>query len=176
MESPMPRAASKTLEDLFHDTLRDVYYAEQKLAKALPKFAKKATSEELAQVLTEHLAETEQHVNRLENVFALIDKAPRGKTCPAMDGLVEEGSELMAEFDGETLDAALIGAAQAVEHYEIARYGTLCAWAKQLGMTEVKDILGQTLDEEKAADEKLSALSGSVNAAAEMDEDREAVE
>ncbi|MGE3829885.1 MAG: ferritin-like domain-containing protein [Parvibaculaceae bacterium] len=172
----MPNASQKTLEDLFHDTLRDVYYAEKKLTKTLPKLAKKASSEDLAQAFTDHLAQTEQHVSRLENVFALIDKTPRGKTCPAMDGLVEEGSELMEEFEGGTLDVALIGAAQAVEHYEIARYGTLCAWAEQLGLTEAKDILGETLEEEKAADEKLTALSESVNAAAEKDDDREAAE
>ncbi len=113
---------------------------------------------------------------RLENVFKLIDKTPRGKTCPAMDGLVEEGSELMEEFDGEVLDVALIGAAQAVEHYEIARYGTLCAWAEQLGLSEAKDLLGETLEEEKAADEKLTELSEAVNPAAEEDADREAAE
>jgi ferritin-like metal-binding protein YciE len=172
----MPTATHKTLEDLFHDTLRDVYYAEKKLVKTLPKLAKKASNEELSAAFTDHLSETEGHVARLENVFKMIEKTPRGKTCPAMDGLVEEGSELLEEFDGEVLDVALIGAAQAVEHYEIARYGTLCAWAEQLGFAEAKDLLGQTLEEEKAADEKLTALSETVNATAEDTEDREAAE
>jgi ferritin-like metal-binding protein YciE len=172
----MPTATPSRLEDLFHDTLRDVYYAEKKLVKTLPKLAKKASSEELSAAITEHLAETEGHVTRLENVFKLLDKAPRGKTCHAMDGLVEEGSEIMEEFErGPLMDAGLIGAAQAVEHYEIARYGTLCAWAEQLGMTEAKNLLGQTLEEEKAADEKLTELAGEINIEAE-DEDREAAE
>jgi ferritin-like metal-binding protein YciE len=160
-------AEAPTLEKLFHDTLRDVYYAEKKLVKTLPKLARKATNEALSQAFTDHLAETEGQVARLENVFKLIEKSPRGKTCPAMDGLVEEGSELMEELDpGSLLDAGLIGAGQAVEHYEIARYGTLCAWAEQLGLNNAKDLLGQTLEEEKAADEKLSALSDEINAEA----------
>jgi ferritin-like metal-binding protein YciE len=168
----------KTMEDLFHETLRDLYYAEKKLVKTLPKLAKKATNPDLSAAITEHLAETESQVVRLEKVFKLIEKTARGKTCPAMDGLVEEGSELMEEFErGAVLDVGLIGAAQAVEHYEIARYGALCAWAEQLGMTEAKQILGETLEEEEAADEKLSALSEQINAeAASAEVDREAAE
>ena len=166
-----------TLEKLFHDTLRDVYYAEKKLVKTLPKLAKKATNEALSQAITDHLAETEGHVARLENVFKMINKTPRAKNCPAMNGLVEEGAELMEEFDPSSLlDAGLIGAAQAVEHYEIARYGTLCAWAEQLGLTEAKDLLGQTLEEEEAADKKLSALSAEINAEAGSENERQAAE
>lgn len=174
----MPAATPSTLEDLFHDTLRDVYYAEKKLVKTLPKLAKKASNRALSEAFTDHLAETEGQVARLENVFKLLDKTPRGKTCHAMDGLVEEGSEIMEEFDrGPLMDAGLIGAAQAVEHYEIARYGTLCSWAEELGLTEAKDLLGQTLEEEEAADEKLSSIAAEINTEANAgEEDREAAE
>jgi ferritin-like metal-binding protein YciE len=174
----MPAATSTTLEDLFHETLRDVYYAEKKLVKTLPKLAKKASSVALSEAFTHHLSETEGHVIRLESVFKMLDKTPRGKTCEAMDGLVDEGSEIIEEFEpGPLLDAGLIGAAQAVEHYEIARYGTLASWADQLGLSEAKDLLGQTLEEEKAADEKLSELAAEINAEANSGEDdREAAE
>jgi ferritin-like metal-binding protein YciE len=164
-----------TLHDLFHETLRDVYYAEKKLVKTLPKLAKKATNSTLSEAFTSHLAETEGHVTRLENVFKMIDKTPRGKTCEAMDGLVDEGAEVIEEAEaGPVMDAGLIGAAQAVEHYEIARYGTLAAWAEQLGMSEAAGLLNETLEEEKAADKKLSEIANEINPEAE--EDREAAE
>lgn len=152
----------QTLEDLFHETLRDIYYAEKKLVKALPKMAKKASSADLSAAFESHLAETEDHVDRLEKIFEMIDKTARGKTCPAIDGLVEEAEEVMKEAKSDTVrDAGALAAAQAVEHYEISRYGTLIAWADKLGMAEAAKLLKQTLKEEKAADEKLSALAQS---------------
>ena len=160
-----------TLADLFHETLRDVYYAEKKLVKVLPKMAKKASSPELSQAITNHLRETEGHVRRLEQVFDLIGKTARGKKCPAIDGLAEEGDEIVAEAeDDATRDAGIIGIAQAVEHYEIARYGTLATWAKLLGESEAKDLLGQTLEEEKNADMLLTDIASTVNLEAERAE------
>jgi ferritin-like metal-binding protein YciE len=159
------RASTKGLEDLFLDGLKDVYYAEKKILKALPKMAKGAESEEVAAAFEKHEAETEAQVERLEPVFGLLDKAARGKTCPAIDGILEEGSEILEEYkSAPALDAGLVAAAQAVEHYEIARYGTLIAWAEQLGMTEAVELLKATLQEEEATDEALSALGeGGVN-------------
>jgi ferritin-like metal-binding protein YciE len=152
----------ENLEDLFHEELRDILSAEKQLVKALPKMAKAANSGELKAGFEEHLAQTETQVERLEKVFALIDKTPRAKTCKAMEGLVEEGSEIIEEdTEPAVKDAALIAAAQKVEHYEIAAYGTLVTWAKQLGLDEAVDLLSETLAEEKQTDEKLSGLAES---------------
>lgn len=158
----------KSLEDLFNGLLQDVYYAEKQLLRTLPKMAKKASSEELAQAFLEHRDQTEGHVQRLEKAFEMIDKKPRGKKCDAILGIIEEGKEVMEEAEDEdTLDAGLIGAAQAAEHYEIARYGTLCAWAKQLGKLQIARLLHQTLEEEKETDELLTKIAeSSVNKAA----------
>jgi ferritin-like metal-binding protein YciE len=161
----MASTQTKGLEDLFLDGLKDIYYAEKKIVKALPKMAKGAESEELVAAFQKHLAETETQIERLEEVFQLLGKPARGKTCPAIDGILEEGSEILQEYKGApALDAGLVAAAQAVEHYEIARYGTLVTWAGMLGMTDAAAILGQTLAEEEATDEALSALGeGGVN-------------
>lgn len=154
--------APKGLEDLFMDGLKDIYYAEKKILKALPKMAKGAESEEVSAAFEKHRAETEIQVDRLEQVFELLDQPARGKTCPAIDGILEEGSEILEEYKGApALDAGLIAAAQAVEHYEIARYGTLIAWAEQLGMADAASLLKETLAEEEATDEALSSLGQS---------------
>jgi ferritin-like metal-binding protein YciE len=159
------KASTKGLEDLFLDGLKDIYYAEKKITKALPKMARAAESDELVAGFEKHLAETEAQVERLEQVFQLLGKPARGKTCPAIDGILEEGEEIIQEYKGApALDAGLVAAAQAVEHYEIARYGTLIAWAEQLGMGEAVELLKATLAEEEATDEALSALGeGGVN-------------
>jgi ferritin-like metal-binding protein YciE len=150
----------KSLDDLFHETLKDLYYSEKKLVKTLPRMAKKAASARLKEAIHSHLAETESHVTRLEEVFAMLDKKPVAKKCEAIEGLVKEADEVFAEIeDAETLDAAIISSAQTVEHYEIARYGTLVCWARQLGMDDVEAMLHKTLDDEKAADQKLSGLA-----------------
>lgn len=150
----------KNLEDLFVATLQDIYYAEKKLVKTLPKLAKKAGSPQLKEAIQSHLTETESHVSRLEDVFAAMDKKLTAKRCEALEGLVKETDEVMAEIEDErTLDAAIISSAQTVEHYEIARYGTLVCWARELGMEDAETLLQATLDEEKAADEKLSELA-----------------
>lgn len=164
----------ESLEDLFHEELRDVYSAEKQLLKALPKMAKAATNEKLKTGFTKHLAQTEEQIVRLERVFELLQKPAKAKKCMAMEGLIEEAKELLeADASPLVLDAALIGAAQKVEHYEIATYGTLVTWAGQLGMTQAAKLLAQTLKEEKETDEKLSQLAESeVNAAAEQEEDQ----
>ena len=150
----------KTMDDLFMHGLKDLYYAEKKLVQNLPKMAKKANSPELAQAIENHLRETETQVTRLERIFESCETTPRGKKCPAMDGLLEEGKELMQEAeDDDTLDAGMLAAAQAVEHYEIARYGTMVAWAQELGMTDAANLLQETLDEEKNADRLLSQIA-----------------
>jgi ferritin-like metal-binding protein YciE len=150
----------ETLDDLFVHTLRDIYYAEKQLVKALPKLADKATNPELKQGLMEHLAETKNHVTRLEQVFDLHGAAAKAVDCPAIDGIIKEANEITGDVaDKEVLDAAIIGSAQAAEHYEITRYGTLIAWAKQLGRQDCAQILAETLEEEKAADEKLTDLA-----------------
>jgi ferritin-like metal-binding protein YciE len=150
----------KTLNDLFVDTLKDIYYVEKKLVKTLPKMAAKATSPELKQAMEDHLEETETHVKRLEQVFELLDKRAVAKTCEALEGLLREADETSGEIEDEqTMDAAIISSAQTVEHYEIARYGTLACWATELGNSEVAELLEQTLEEEKAADEKLSMIA-----------------
>jgi len=151
---------AKTLRDLFHETLKDIYFAEKKILSALPKMAKAARSEELKAAFEKHEGETEGHVARLEKVFAEIDEPPRGKTCDAIVGIIEEGQELMKEFKGQpALDAGLLAAAQAVEHYEIARYGTLKTWAAELGFNQAVELLDETLVEEKKTDETLSELA-----------------
>ena len=150
----------KTLNDLFVETLKDLYYVERKLVKTLPKMAGKATSPDLKQAIEDHLSETETHVQRLEQVFQLLGQTASAKTCEALEGLIREADETTGEIDDEqTLDAALISSAQTVEHYEIARYGTLACWAAEIGNTEVAELLEQTLEEEKAADEKLSMIA-----------------
>jgi ferritin-like metal-binding protein YciE len=152
----------KTLDDLFHETLRDIYYAEKKILTALPKMAKAAQSEELQAAFEKHEGETEGQVERLEKVFALIEQPAKGKTCDAINGIVEEGKEIMKEFRGSAaLDAGLLSAAQAVEHYEISRYGTLKTWAKELGLDEAVSLLEETLEEEKKTDEALTELAES---------------
>ncbi|MCJ1900934.1 MULTISPECIES: ferritin-like domain-containing protein [Paracoccus] len=162
--------AHKVLDDLFHDTLKDIYYAERQILKALPKMARGAQSDRLRKAFEKHREETEIHVERLQQVFEILGKAARGKTCPAIDGIIEEGEEVMAAFkDAPALDAGLVAAAQAVEHYEIARYGTLRQWAKQLGLKEAAALLGQTLEEESATDELLTQI-------AESEANREAAE
>ena len=151
---------TKALDDLFLDTLRDIYYAERQILKALPKMARGAQSDELRAAFEAHREETETHVERLQEVFELMGKRARGKTCPAIDGIIEEGEEIMASFkDSPALDAGLVSAAQAVEHYEITRYGTLKRWAEVLGMKEAAALLSKTLDEESATDEKLTGIA-----------------
>jgi ferritin-like metal-binding protein YciE len=154
-------ASQKHLQELFHETLKDIYFAEKKILNALPKMAKAAQSEELKAAFEKHETETEEHVIRLEKVFEEIDETPRGKTCDAIMGIIEEGQEFMKEFKGApALDAGLLAAVQAVEHYEIARYGTLKTWAAELGLNAVK-LLEQTLSEEKKTDETLTQLAES---------------
>jgi ferritin-like metal-binding protein YciE len=152
--------ATKQLDDLFHEALKDIYYAEKKLLTALPKMAKAAESEPLAAAFEKHLNETEEQVTRLEKVFELIDQAPRGKNCPGIMGILEEGQEITKEYKGSpALDAGLIAAAQAVEHYEISRYGTLMVWAQQLGMMEAATLLNRTLQEEVKTHALLTKLA-----------------
>ena len=157
--------ATKSLQDLFVHLLKDIYYAEKQILKALPKMAKKADSNELRKAFEYHLKETEGQVARLEQVFALCELKPSAKTCPAIKGILEEGQEDMKEAkDPDVLDAGMIADAQAVEHYEIARYGTMIAWAKQLGMKDAASLLQQTLDQEYNADRTLTKLAeGSLN-------------
>ena len=161
--------ATKNLKDLFHDTLRDIYFAEKAIRKALPKMAKSAQSDELKDAFTTHLEQTKGHVQRLEEVFEMIGKKPQSKTCEAIKGIIKEGDEIGEEYaDSEALDAGLLAAAQAVEHYEISRYGTLRTWAKELGMDQAVDLFDATLGEEKTTDQLLTKLAEtSVNVAAE---------
>ena len=157
--------SEKTLDDLFYDTLKDIYYAERKILKALPKMAKNAQSAALKSAFEKHLGETKGQVERLQKVFDILGKRAVGKTCPAIDGIIEEGEEIMKEYKGTpALDAGLLSAAQAVEHYEITRYGTLRRWANELGMADAANLLGESLEEEAATDEALTALAdASVN-------------
>ena len=165
---------AKNLHEWFVDALKDIYDAEKQLTKALPKMAKAAESPELRASFEEHLEITRMQVNRLEEVFKSLGMAARGKTCEGMKGLIEEGQEMMEELEkGPTLDAALISAAQKVEHYEIASYGTLATFAEIMGHQDAKDLLGQTLDEEKEADEKLTRVAGQINFEAEAEEGEE---
>ena len=154
---------AKTLDDLFHDTLKDIYYAEKKILATLPKMAKAAQNDELTAAFEKHRAETERQVERLERVFDLIDKKAQGKTCDAIIGITDEGAEIMKDYKGSpALDAGLIAAAQAVEHYEISRYGTLRTWAEELGLNDAVSLLQETLDEEKATDEALTKIAETV--------------
>mgnify|MGYP001202590407 CR=1 FL=1 len=155
----------ETLENLFEDTLRDVYYAEKAIIKNLPKMARKTNSNDLKAAFEAHIEQTEEQVARLEQIFEMIGKTARGKRCPAIDGLAEEASEIMQEAKDETVrDAGILAAAQAVEHYEITRYGTLIAWAKQIGLDGAVDLLKANLAEEKHADDLLSEIAeASVN-------------
>ena len=153
-------ATEKTLEDLYHDTLKDIYYAERKIIQALPKMVKGADSPKLKTAFEKHLRESEVHYERLQQVFDIFGKRAQGKTCPAIDGIIEEGEEIMQAFKGTpALDAGLISAAQAVEHYEITRYGTLKRWAEELGMVDAAKLLDATLREESATDEALTSLA-----------------
>jgi len=161
----------KTLDDLFYDTLKDIYYAEKKILKTLPKMARATQSKELKAAFEKHEGETERHVERLEQVFEIIGRPARGKTCDAIDGITDEGAEIMDEYKGmPALDAGMLAAAQAVEHYEISRYGTLRTWAKELGHDKAVKLLTETLEEEKATDKTLSGLATStVNLKAEQE-------
>jgi ferritin-like metal-binding protein YciE len=153
----------KMLEDLFHETLKDIYFAENKILKTLPKMAKAAQSKELKAAFSKHERETKGQVRRLESVFKILGKPARGKTCAAINGITEEGAEIMKDFKGmPALDAGLLAAAQAVEHYEISRYGTLKTWADELGLPEAAKLLKQTLDEESATDKALTTIAKSV--------------
>ena len=155
-------AKDKLLQDLFLDTLKDIYFAEKKILTALPKMAKAAQSEDLKAAFTKHEGETEQQVDRLEKVFKSIGQTPKGKTCDAIMGLLDEGKEIMDEYKGTpALDAGLLAAAQAVEHYEISRYGTLKCWASELGYTDAVELLDATLNEEKKTDVALTRLAES---------------
>jgi ferritin-like metal-binding protein YciE len=155
--------APKKVDDLFHDTLKDIYFAEKKILSTLPKMAKAARDEELKAAFEKHHEETETHVSRLEQVFSAIDAKPQGKTCDAITGIIEEGQEIMTEYKGSpALDAGLLAAAQAVEHYEISRYGTLRTWAEELGMSDVVELPESTLREEKATDETLTRFAENV--------------
>jgi ferritin-like metal-binding protein YciE len=154
---------NQELHELFLDELADLLNAETQLTKALPKMAKAAQSDELKEAITSHLEETEGHVDRLKQVFESLDEKPKSKTCKAMKGLIEEGSELLQELKGKSsIDAGIIAAAQKVEHYEIASYGTVKAWAEQMGHDEAVRLLEETLEEEKAADDKLTDIAESV--------------
>ncbi len=163
--------ASEGLKKLYIDELKDLYSAENQLVKALPKMARAATSEDLRAGFDEHLEQTKGHVQRLETIFRKLNESPKGKKCKGMEGLIEEGSEAIEEYDGELLDAALIGAAQRVEHYEMAGYGTVRAFAEVLGESEQVSLLNETLDEEKETDKKLSGLAGEINAEANQAEE-----
>lgn len=152
----------KTLDDLFVHTLQDIYYAENQITKALPKMIDKATDPQLKQGFETHLRETENQIKRLEQVFQMHGHQPKAVDCPAIDGIIKEANETAGEIsDKEVLDAALLASAQAVEHYEITRYGTLIAWAKRLGRDDCASVLQQTLDEEKATDKKLTTMAES---------------
>lgn len=162
----------KSLDDLFVETLKDIYFAEKAIVKALPKMAKAAESDELREAFETHLKETEGQVDRLEQVFDELDKPARGKTCDAIQGMIDEAKDVMSEFKAsEALDAGLVAAAQAVEHYEISRYGTLKTWAAQLGLQRAVELLDETLQEEKHADQLLTRIAeASVNQRAEAAE------
>jgi ferritin-like metal-binding protein YciE len=150
----------KTLNDLFHDTLKDIYFAEKKILTALPKMAKAAQSPDLRKAFNKHLDETQEHVRRLEEVFSAIDAKPQGKTCDAVLGLLKEGESVMEDYeDSPALDAGLLAAAQAVEHYEITRYGTLKTWASELDLKGVVELLDATLEEERMTDAALTELA-----------------
>ncbi len=155
-------AKEKTLQDLFHDTLKDIYFAEKKILSALPKMAKKANSDALREAFEKHQTETEGQIDRLEQVFKILGESPKGKACDAIMGILDEGKEIMDEYKNmPALDAGLLAAAQAVEHYEISRYGSLRTWAKELGMNDAVKLLDATLAEEKNTDKALTQLAES---------------
>jgi len=157
---PTATTTDTTLKSLLIDELRDIYHAERQLVRALPKLAKAATSPDLREALESHLAETEEQVSRVEQAFAMLNEAAKTKTCAGMTGIVEEGSELIKESDkGAALDAGIIAGAQRAEHYEMAAYGSLMAWARALGHDDVAELLSASLEEEKAADKKLTTLA-----------------
>jgi ferritin-like metal-binding protein YciE len=150
----------KTMNDLFDHVLQDIYYAEQQIAKSLPEMIEKATNRELTAALKSHLGETEKQIGRLEQCFKLLGQSPKGTSCPAIDGIIKEARDIAGEVDDKkVLDAAIIAAAQAVEHYEMTRYGTLIAWADELDRSDVAKLLQPTLNEEKAADKKLTGIA-----------------
>jgi ferritin-like metal-binding protein YciE len=154
---------TKELQDLFHDTLKDIYFAEKKILTALPKMAKAAQNEDLKAAFEKHEAETEQQIERLEQVFEMIGEKAQGKNCPAIVGIIAEGQEIMKEYKGSpALDAGLLSAAQSVEHYEITRYGTLSTWANELGLDEAIALIEENLNEEKNTDEALTELAETV--------------
>ena len=161
---------TKTLEDLFEHALKDIYYAEKKIYKALPKMIKAAHDDELRQALENHRDETEEHISKVEQIFDLLDKAPKAQKCDAVDGILEEADGILKDFGkSETCDAAIIFSGQAVEHYEITRYGSMHAYAQALGLTEAADLLASVLEQEKAADQKLTDLAEDrINHAAEV--------
>ena len=167
----MAKKKTKELHDLFHDELKEMYFAEKKILTALPKMAKAAQNEDLKAAFEKHEAETEEQITRLEKVFELLEEKPKGKNCPAIVGIIEEGKEIMDEYKGSpALDAGLLAAAQAVEHYEICRYGTLVTWAQQLGLRQSVKLLKQTLNEEEKTDEALSQLAETtINAEAQAE-------
>lgn len=167
----------RSMEELFHAQLQDVYYAEKQLIKALPKLAKNSTNQQLAEAFTNHLLETEGQVKRLETIFEMMERKPKGRKCDAILGIIAEGQEVIDEVDDEAVkDAGLVAAGQAAEHYEIARYGTLVAWAELLGLEKAAELLDETLGEEKKADQLLTSIAqqGVNEAAAESP--REAAE
>jgi ferritin-like metal-binding protein YciE len=164
-------AGKKGLKELYIDELKDLYSAENQLLKALPKMAKAATSPDLRAGFEGHLEQTQGHVQRLETIFQQLDESPKGKKCKGMEGLIKEGAEAIEEYQGKLRDAALIGAAQRVEHYEMAGYGTVSAMAEELGQSEQVDLLNETLEEEKETDAKLTELSVDINAQANQGEE-----
>jgi ferritin-like metal-binding protein YciE len=165
----------ETFKELFEETLKDIYYAEKAILKALPKMAKKASSKKLQTAFTKHQKETEKQVDRLDQVFELLGKRASGKKCPAIEGIIEEAEEVMKEAEDDTIrDAAMLAAAQSVEHYEISRYGTLVAWAEKMEMADAAELLSATLEEEKLTDEKLTELAESeINVEADQADDEE---
>lgn len=166
--------AIETLDDLFHDGLKDIYYAEKEIMTTLDRSMKKIGSEELREALMVHRKETEQQIQRLEQVFQTIEQKARGKTCPSIQGIIAEGKEHMEEIEDEMVrDAAIIAAQQAIEHYEITRYGTLAEWARQLGNEEGAELLNQSLEEEKKTDALLNELARTVNEQADSGEDED---
>lgn len=168
---------SKGFKELYIDELKDIYSAESQMVKALPKLAKAASSDELRKGFEEHLGQTKGHVERLEKIFQALGESPKGKKCKGMEGLVAEGAEAIeGDFEGSVMDAALIGAAQRVEHYEIAAYGTVCAFAEELGEEEHVSLLTETLEEEKETNEKLSELAEQINTQANEESGDEANE
>jgi ferritin-like metal-binding protein YciE len=170
-------AAISTLDELFVQELRDMYDAEKQLVKALPKMAKAAEHDELVNAIQEHLEQTKGHVERLEQVFSQLDTKARGKHCAGMAGIIEEGSDVMNDAESPVLDAALVSAAQRVEHYEISAYGTLIAYARQLGHDDAAELLEETLNEEKETDRKLTELAeGTLNRYGQQAEGEEAEE